>query len=72
MYHIAYDKDTLHILGFIGTEDEINPDEVFANFDNYEYKKTTIQPPFSDYNNYVVQLENDEIVGYERSEQYES
>lgn len=68
MYHIAYDKDTFNILGFIGTNEGINPNEVFRGFDNYNYSQTNIQPPFTDFNNYKVVIENDQIVGYERSE----
>lgn len=63
-HHIAFDKDNHRILCFIATEDNINPKEVFSSFENYEYKVTKIVPPYVDYNQYEVIIENEEITGY--------
>lgn len=69
MVHVAYDKDTQKILAFIVTNDEINNEEVFANFDNYDVVKTDIQPPFSQYKKYTVIFDKEgKVVGYEIKE----
>ena len=65
MVHIAYDKENHGILVFlINNSEVINPTEVFNGFENYVYKTTNIQPPLSNYKNYKVELDGEEIVGY--------
>lgn len=65
MVHIAYDKENHGILAFlINNSEVINPTEVFDGFENYVYKTTDIEPPFSDYKSYKVELEKEKIVGY--------
>lgn len=61
MFNIAYDKDTKQILGFIDTNEEINPEEVFSNFHNYEVIKTDKRPPIIDFDKHTINFENNEI-----------
>lgn len=61
MYTIAYDKDTKRILGFIKTNEPINPFEVFSRFQNYLIKETDAMPPTVDFDNYVLNEENEEV-----------
>lgn len=70
MVHLAYDRKTLKILGFIITEEEINPNEVFGQFQNYEVIKTKLEPPFTGYTKYIVEFgENNEVIGYKMNEE---
>ena len=68
MYNIAYDKDTHQILGYINTNKEINPEEVFSDLTNYLIKKTDDEPPFVGFNNYKIGEEG-ESVSYRLIEQ---
>lgn len=68
MYNIAYDKDTHQILGYINTNKEINPEEVFSDLTNYLIKKTDVEPPFVGFNNYEI-IEDGESVSYNLIEQ---
>lgn len=61
MYTIAYDKDTKRILGFIKANEPINPFEVFSGFQNYLIKETDAMPPTIDFDNYVLNGENEEV-----------
>lgn len=61
MYTIAYDKDTKRILGFIKANEPINPFEVFSGFQNYLIKETDAMPPTIDFDNYVLNEENEEV-----------
>lgn len=61
MYTIAYDKDTKRILGFIKATKPINPFEVFSGFQNYLIKETDAMPPTIDFDNYVLNEENEEV-----------
>lgn len=70
MVHLAYDRKTLKILGFIITEEEINPNEVFEQFQNYEVIKTEVEPPFIGYTKCIVEFdENNEVIGYKMNEE---
>lgn len=64
MITIAYNKDNKKILGFISTDYEINPEEVFGNFENYEVVKTEIEPPLTGFKKYEVDIENGELKNY--------
>ncbi len=61
MYTIAYDKDTKRILGFIKANEPINPFEVFSGFQNYLIKETDAMPPTINFDNYVLNEENEEV-----------
>lgn len=61
MYTIAYDKDTKRILGFIKANEPINSFEVFSGFQNYLIKETDAMPPTIDFDNYVLNEENEEV-----------
>lgn len=61
MYTIAYDKDTKRILGFIKANEPINQFEVFSRFQNYLIKETDAMPPIIDFDNYVLNEENEEV-----------
>lgn len=61
MYNIAYDKVNKKILGFIKAEGNIDLEEVFANFQNYEIIKTEQTPPIIDYEKYKVDIVENNI-----------
>lgn len=64
---IAYNKDSLKILGFIKnnytTLDETK--EVFNNFENYEVARTDLEIP-NFFSNYKVVIENEQIIRFEK------
>lgn len=64
MITVAYNKDSKKILGFIVADYEINPEEVFGEFINYEVVQTEIMPPLTGYDKYIVDIENGELKDY--------
>lgn len=61
MYHIAYEKETNKILGFIKTDSLFEPKEVFVDFKDYEVLQTEEEPPFFEFDNYKIEKENEKI-----------